>query len=69
MSQMRDVPVGSAGSVERAVNRSPVCVAEQVGEVRANPPRQGVDRIPPVAFGLANGVGNVMAHQRLLCPP
>jgi hypothetical protein len=28
-----------------------------------------MDRIPPVALGFDNGVGNVAARQRLLCPP
>jgi hypothetical protein len=44
-------------------------VPEQIGQIRADPPCQGMDRLPPVALGLANGVRNVMARQRLLSPP
>lgn len=62
---LRQRPAGGQ-SVTR-LNHPPV--SEQVGQIRPDPPRQGVDRLPPVALGRDNALGNVRTRQRLLCPP
>jgi hypothetical protein len=60
---------------KRPTRRQPVTrfndslIAQQIGEVRPHPPRQGMDRVPPVALGLHNRLGNIRTAQRLLSPP
>jgi hypothetical protein len=67
MSELaRQRPSGRLADIARL---NDPCIAKQVGQIRPDSARQSMDRVPPVALGLNDGVGNVAARQWLLSPP